>query len=149
MTAVADLGVTMGPRNRRRLTKGAIALVVIAAAAATVLLTHAPSHSGPAVSSTADRAVPSTQKAHLLSYGMTKQEVRRLAGPPTSTRGNCWLYHAKPVGMIQSYAMPGAQVVPIKVCFWQNMTEGLYSWFVGPRVPKGEWTPPLVISSNQ
>jgi hypothetical protein len=88
----------VGPRAQRRLRGGLISLAVIAAVvvAAVLLTSHAGSGSpaglrgGGHVVGTSDRRYYKTSGK--LVFGMTKQQVRRLVGPPTKTVGRCWEY---------------------------------------------------------
>lgn len=155
--AVADLVVTMGPRNRRRLTNSTVTLaaIVVVGLAGWWFLGRSPGSPGPLASSSASRsshAVPSVHVPHMLAFGTSRAGVRRLLGAPTTTQGSCWLYSSKPIAFIQ-IPPPGETqasegVSRLKVCFLDNQTSELYYWFVGPRVPKGIWARPLIIDSN-
>jgi hypothetical protein len=88
----------MGPRARSRLARGVIGLAVIAAAivAATLLTKQSGSGSragpragGHVVGKTDTRYYKNSTK---LTFGMTKQQVLRLVGPPTKSVGRCWQY---------------------------------------------------------
>lgn len=92
--AVADLGLAIGPRNRRRITRGAIvAGLVVATAATLVLLVRRSHHAGPGPSAASSKAParPVTVTSKLV-YGMSKGDVLRLAGRPARSVGPCWQY---------------------------------------------------------
>lgn len=91
--AVADLGVAIGPRSRRRLTTGAIVVAGIAViSAAALLLLRPPTGSGPASSLGSTRPAPPRFVTEKIVYGMSKAEVRRRIGEPTKAVGACWQY---------------------------------------------------------
>lgn len=115
--AVADLGVAMGPRNRRRLTTGGIALAVtLAAVVASLFLIRSASHAGPSASSTSGHvhSVGGVTAIHLYS-GMSKAQVLRSAGRPAARQGSCWLYHTN-----QEVGPPGQalHLDALKACFF-------------------------------
>jgi hypothetical protein len=125
--AVADVAVSIGPRNQRRLARGAIVIGVAAAVVAAVLVTRSP-HSQSALSGrSAESTVPAN--GHLV-FGMTPQQVRRLTGRPTIKQGSCWIFQAK-AGMVGSVPLlPSGDRVPaalatseLKLCFFA----GVYS----------------------
>jgi hypothetical protein len=129
LAPTADRAVEMGPRNRRRLTAGSSALVLVAALAFGVLqLTRSPGSPG---SSGAAHSTTSLKAGHLV-YGMTPRQVERLAGgEPTTIRGDCWFYKpkagmqdGKPIRMVGSLSMgdPGSiasrTADSLKLCFY-------------------------------
>jgi hypothetical protein len=125
--AVADVAVSLGPRNQRRLAKSAIVIGVIAAVVATVLLTRSPQSQPPL----SGRSAGGTAAANgRLVFGMTPPQVRRLTGRPKITQGSCWIYQAK-AGMVGSVSLlPSGERVPaslatseLKLCFFA----GVYS----------------------
>lgn len=92
--AVADFGIAIRPRNKRRLTSGAIALGVIAVVATGVaLVLRPPPHSGTASSAGSTHAAAPKLVTQQLVYGMTKAEVLRRVGRPAKTVGACWQYN--------------------------------------------------------
>lgn len=94
--AVADVVLEMGPRNRRRVTKAGIGLAMVLAVVAVVLVTRPSNHSGPAVSAPQLHVPPAIARLNAnrskVVFGLTKQQVRHLIGPPTRIVGNCWHY---------------------------------------------------------
>lgn len=120
--AVAGAAVEMGPRDRRRAARGAVALGVVAALAAAVLLTRwndRPVPPSPA------QPVTSAPSSHL-TFGMTPRQVQHLTGKPTETRGQCWFFRPSGTGMVGSVSVqPSFATVPfdprttgnLKLCF--------------------------------
>src|SRR4051794_16589916 len=101
--AVAPVAIEMGPRNRRRLSTGAI-IVAVAASVATLLMllfNRSPPHSNPARSTRTDHVLAAEAIGHL-TFGMTQQQVQRLTGRPTSSQGNCWLFQPSKTGLVGS-----------------------------------------------
>lgn len=91
--ALADLGVAIGPRNKRRLAGSTITVIAVAAvAAAGFLLLRPTQHTGPASSAGPTHAAAPTFVTDKLVYGITKAEVVRRVGNPTKTVGACWQY---------------------------------------------------------
>lgn len=103
----------VGPRNRRRLTGLAVGVGLIAAiAVGAVLLAGSRSsgrHKSGVSGSSSLHYVPysihytpgadARYNAHSnrVVFGLTKQQVRRLVGPPTKIVGNCWQYQVNAV----------------------------------------------------
>ena len=119
----------------------ALTAAIVAVAAAVVLGSRSPKTPPPS-------AAPA-HRTQMIAYGMSKQQVRRLAGSPTSTRGSCWLYRARPVSLVQ---LPPPGKTPadegraaLKICFLWGKTSGLYYWFTGPRAPNGVWSAPIIV----
>jgi hypothetical protein len=112
--AVADLGVAMGPRNRRRLTTGGIALGLIAAAVAAGAFFIRSSGQTVSGASHHARSAASFRAGDLYS-GMSRAQVLRLAGPPAARQGSCWLYQTD-----QEIGPPGHAVHldALKACFF-------------------------------
>ncbi len=112
--AVADLGVAMGPRNRRRLTKGGIALGLIAAAVAAGAFFIRSSSQTVSGASHHARSGASFNAADIYP-GMSKAQLLRLAGQPAAKPGTCWLYHTD-----QEIGPPGHAVHldALKACFF-------------------------------
>jgi hypothetical protein len=108
----------LGARNRRRLLIAVGALVVIGAAVAGgSMLGHSPKK-------TVD---PYADNGPSLVFGMTKQQVEHITGPPTKQQGSC-LYFLPKHGKIG--AIPMANTFPagphegyLRLCF----VEGQYS----------------------
>jgi hypothetical protein len=127
---LSHLGVAMGPRNRRRLTTAGIGSAVIAAIVVAVWLTRSPGHSGSALSGRSPEQ-SSASHAPKLTFGMTPQQVRRLTGNPTTTRGSCWLFRPE-AGIVGSIVLgqrgsiarrsPGA----LKLCFYGGALSTAY-----------------------
>lgn len=121
----------MGPRAKRRLRGGLIALALVAAVivAVTLFTRRSGSHSsqglradGQVVGQTDSRYFVNSPK---LVYGMTERQVLRLVGPPTKKLGRCWQYELN-----LEYKKLGKQIWNAdRVCF----DGGLYS------ESHGEW----------
>lgn len=86
----------MGPRARRRLAAIAVGVGAIAAVAVgfELLSNQSPDSCVP---SSCGHVMGKTDKLYYsnsgkLTFGMTKQQVRRLVGPPSKVFGRCWLY---------------------------------------------------------
>jgi hypothetical protein len=91
--AVADVAVQIGPRNTRRLTAGAITLVVAVAIATAALLERPSTPAGPTLSSQSASHVASKAETFFhLVYGLNRKQVLAKVGKPTKTVGNCWEY---------------------------------------------------------
>jgi hypothetical protein len=92
--AIADVALAMGPRNRRRLTGGAIGLVVLVASVAAIfLLLRPPNHPGSASSAGVPQlAAAPTFVTDKIVYGMSKAQVLHRIGHATKTVGACWQY---------------------------------------------------------
>ncbi len=101
-TVSALLG-KVGPRNRRRLIGGGIALGVAGAIIAAVLLAHPGNHS--AVSSTPASQTSPVVSKHQLTFGMTPKQVERLTGKPAVKRRSCWFFHPSNQGMVGSISV--------------------------------------------
>jgi hypothetical protein len=92
----------MGPRARRRLVTGAVALVVIGAiAAGVVLLSGSSKQSQPGrpgeIPDFAHHYVGPTDARYdtnfrQVTFGMTPQQVLRIVGRPLKKVGACWQY---------------------------------------------------------
>jgi hypothetical protein len=111
--AVADLGVAMGPRNRRRLTTGGIGLGLIAAAVVAVaFLIRSSTHT---VSSASRHGRSTASNAPDIYSGMSKGQLLRAAGEPAARQGTCWLYDAD-----REIGPPGHAVHldALKTCFF-------------------------------
>jgi hypothetical protein len=103
----------LGPRNRRRLTGAAVGVGLIAAIAVGVVLLAGSGSSGRHKSGASGSRrlhyVPFTvhytpggdarynARSKRLIFGLTKQQVRRLVGPPAKVVGNCWQYQVNAV----------------------------------------------------
>ena len=140
--AVADLGVAIGPRNRRRISAAAAVVGVIAAGAVVVFLVlmRPSNHPARGTSATSTRVpghpVSVTEK---LVYGMGPSEVVRRVGRPTRTVGACWQYD-------ENLKIRGGQntLNAERVCF----LGGVYSYSYSEI--DGKWyypTTPLTIGS--
>lgn len=90
--ALAPVAVTMGLRNQRRLTMGAIVLGVVSVAAAAAFLLLPSSHSGAGSARPVERVHPPTFVTDKIVYGMKKVEVIQRIGHPAKTVGPCWQY---------------------------------------------------------
>ena len=141
----------MGPRNRRRLRNAAIAAVavLVVVIGAVVLLAGSPGSSGQGASD-AGTATQPVHQTEMIAYGMSKQQVRRLAGQPNKTQGACWLYQSKPLSLVQ-LPPPGETasdegLAPLKVCFADSTTQWLYHWGYDKRLHKNVWIPPVTFS---
>jgi hypothetical protein len=121
---VSDVALSMGPRNKRRLATGGIVLIALAAIVAAAWVLSAPSGSNVSGSAGSSQAVAST---HPLSFGSSERTVRRIAGQPTTARGNCWFYKPK-AGMVGSIPMgqPGSNAFKtadsLKLCFFGGLS---------------------------
>jgi len=132
----------VGARSRGRLTIGAIILAVTAAIVlALMLLTRSTNHPG----SAAPARSASTSHAHLI-FGMTPQQVRRLAGRPKTIRGGCWLYRPKDgiVGSL-SIGQPDSQgrrfIDVLKLCFFGGVLSQSFTHFTKLSTgSRGFWT---------
>lgn len=142
--AVADVGATMWPRNKRRLTIGTVVLAVVVLIAAAVWVAIPPSQfgsgspvggAGNAGSASREQAasppgthLPATyfDRVHVvgkLAYGMTKKQVLRLIGKPAKViryQGlPCWQYpvneHVPALGSSKAYTLNA-----IGVCFFDG-----------------------------
>jgi hypothetical protein len=135
----------LGPRARRRVVGIAVGVAAIAAVAAGVLSMQS-SHHPPGA--TTARFIYANRN---LEFGMTRPQVRRISGPPTATRGNCWLFRPRR-GMVGSISMgdPGSIAArstgDLKLCFYANAfasafrhisVDGRWKWIA--------WTPVLTI----
>jgi len=121
----------MGPRAKRRLGRGVIALALVAAVVVAVtLLTRRSAPNSPEGMRDGGEVVGPTDRQYFdnspkLAYGMTEQEVLHLVGPPTKRLGRCWQYDIN-----VEYKKLGHQIWNAdRVCF----DEGRYS------ESHGEW----------
>ena len=91
---VADVAVAMGPRNKRRLSAGAIVVVGAVAIAAAALIWSSHNHSGSATSPAA-RSSSGPWFVRRLVFGMTPKQVNRAVGVrPIKIQGACWVYRS-------------------------------------------------------
>ena|SRR5581483_8728873 len=115
----------MGPRKRRRVTAAIVGLGLIAAVVVGIVLLTGKGNSGRHTSgrlhhvSYTIRYLPGGDAQyiahyHNLPYGLTKQQVRRLVGPPTKIANNCWQY---PVHEVYS---DGYTEKTDKLCFYDG-----------------------------
>lgn len=135
--AVADLGVAMGPRNRRRLTtSGIVSSVIAALVAGGLLLARSAGLS--------TRSSPVSPSARSFVYGMTPQQVRGLAGRPTATRGTCWQYRVE-VGMVGSASLAGVAGGPtadsVRLCFFAGVFSSALIHRYIPSRHRSMWLP--------
>jgi hypothetical protein len=137
--AVADVGVAIGPRNRRRLTTGGVTLGVVAAlASAGLFLSRSPNHRAGSAAST--RSAQIDPAAPSFPYGMTDQQVRSIVGRPTTTHGSCWDYSVKTgrigsVSLGEVLAARGAD--GMRFCFFAGALSNQYLHLYDPK--KGRW----------
>lgn len=139
--AVADFGVAIGPRSKRRLAIGAIVVAATVLITAAGLLLLRPLNAPGPVSS-AGSVHPATPRlvTDEVVYGMSKPEVRRRVGEPTKTVGACWQYNENKL-IRGGQNMLNAQ----RLCF----LGGVYSYDYS-RID-GKWfypTTPLTIGSS-
>ncbi|HST14129.1 MAG TPA: hypothetical protein VLJ44_04650 [Gaiellaceae bacterium] len=89
---------SLGPRNQRRVATSATAIAVLGAIVAAVLVTRSSTKPTAASSARSTTTAPgSLGKAGTYpTFGMTPKQVRQITGPPTSTRGGCWVFRPKP-----------------------------------------------------
>lgn len=115
--AVADVGVAMGPRNRRRLTATAVTLAAsLALALAAVILWR--TYGAPTNVTTYQSAVTPkhiTLITDNLPYGLSRTQMRARLGAPEKVAGSCWQYH---VG-VKNFA--GGMMNAQRLCFTSNM----------------------------
>jgi hypothetical protein len=116
----------MGPRTRRRLTVGLVALAVVAAVAVGVVVFTG---GGGSSSSTGlhdgDRYIGPTDARYdanftKVIFGMTKAQVEKIVGPPTRVTGSCWQYR---VNQFSSFRGSSSTWNAARLCFY----EGKYS----------------------
>jgi hypothetical protein len=118
--AAADVAVEMGPRNRRRLTTGGIVGGVVVAVAAAVLLTQSPDNAGVSPGRSGQPSTVAASQPEVV-FGMTKQQVQRITGAPTSKEGSCWFFQPKGgmVGPIDlRRTLPGYPQGVLRLCFY-------------------------------
>ena len=154
----SGVSVSMGPRNKRRLTAAAVAVAVAAATAAAITLWGSHNHTGPPGSSSSghhstSHSEPWSVTNHRLFFGMPMEKVERVAGGrPTEIQGRCLIYRptvgtydglpSRKVGALW-LGQPGSDAArtadAIKLCFYDGVlseeyihTQTLLGW---------EWVP--------
>ena len=133
-------GFAVGPRNKRRLTAGAISFGVIAVIAAALFLILRPSSHPASASSSSTHVSARPLVTQKIVYGMTKAEVLRRIGKPVKTAGACWQYTEN------KSIWDGQHIINAeRVCF----LSGIYSYDYSKM--DGEWnypTTPLTVPKN-
>jgi len=130
--AITDVAVAMGPRNRRRLTGGAISLAVIAALVFGGSLFNR-SAGNPGSSAThAGRSAANTKN---IIFGMSPTQVEQVVGRPkkvqSTAQGPCWLYRPRD-SMVGALALSevGSEAYGsedgFKVCFFGSAVTQMF-----------------------
>lgn len=134
----------MGPRARRRLTIGVVALLVLAGAITAVLITGSggPSRSTP--SRTSPKVVYGTFGAFGISYGWRPQQVLTLLGAPDQKAGGCWIYRIRGATFHGNKILPQiAGMDAVRYCFSEGVVQTIEDHWVNARGPFGKpWVPP-------
>jgi hypothetical protein len=143
--SIVRVVTTLGPRARRRLIGVAACVAVIGGITVALFSTH-PSHR-PSEAASA-RFIYANRD---LRFGMNRSQVRRISGPPTATKGDCWLFRPRG-GMVGSISMgaPGSIAArssgALKLCFYVGSFSSAYRHiFYGGRWKWVEWSPVLTI----
>jgi hypothetical protein len=118
----------MGPRTRRRLAYAAAVLAVLALAVAGIALFSGSRHSAPRLS--AAESTPASRRYFAnrlkLTYGMTRQQIRHLVGPPAKVIGSCWRYPRYTVtGLGKTYTTADG------LCFYDGHYSSQQFWMNG------------------
>ena len=148
----AERVVAIGPRKRRRLRAGGIAVAagVVVAVAALLIIRDSSSGSGSTISSQTTRHGyhPLAYRATHLYYGMTPQQVQHFAGRARKTRGGCWFYSPVRAGAgtnvgALNVGVPGTPSMTsdeIKLCFYSGVLSFEYTHVLVPGKGR-EWVP--------
>lgn len=134
MAVTLDVAVEMGPRNRRRLTRSAIAFGIVAV----ITLFGIWLSGGLTFLGRAQPALPKEGVIVLIpqrpgmSYGMTPQQLLQRLGKPDKIAGKCWQYPEN----IKNFASPPQMINAVRLCFAFGMYNGWY------KEVDGKWRDP-------
>lgn len=126
---VTDVVTAMGPRNRRRLTRGAVAACAIAGILALTLWSSSGGLPFVHISSHSDSEASKPPLFHIgdlipqqagLPYGMTKQQMIRHLGKPEKVAGQCLQYPDR------FRTWNGHTISAVRMCFFAGQYQG---WF--------------------
>lgn len=119
-------GVSIGPRNRRRLLAGGTTVAAAVAVCAFALwfsgglpFGHSSNHSES--STPAGRVITLIPQQPGLAYGMTKQQILHRLGKPEKIAGQCWQYPEN----IKNFV--GGTFDAVRLCFYANQYQ---VWFL-------------------
>lgn len=127
-SSTESVGRRMGPRNRRRLTTGGVAVGSVAAVSVSLLwffgglpFAHSSNHSES--SQPTERVITLIPQRPGLPYGMTKQQMLHRLGKPEKIAGQCWQYPEN----VKNFADPPQLINAVRMCFYANQYQ---VWFM-------------------